>query len=163
MEKKILDFSPSKQSDVIERILFNVHRNVDLQLPDADTAPVRFSKTVFNDDESTGLVKAAIEYEKKLESDEAVKAEQIDESSIEDEGEKRHVSNSPTSFSGEELGINFNEHDSNVQTQNGTAFSQMYSSIDNKAVRGSKDLLMIISGIVVLSILAAGYWYLFET
>lgn len=158
MDFKSLDFTPSEQSTIVERILINVHIHIDSLLPEAEEAPKRYSKTVFNDEDKTGLVKAAIEHEKILEQNESVRFGQENDE------------DSDTKENNIEEDIQPNKNDRFLEpvssdsliTQAGIEFSEMYSAIDNKKVRSNRDLVMVLLGIFILLGIGAAYFYFFE-
>lgn len=47
---RLLDFSPSTESVVVNRLLINLHKQIDAHFPEADLPPRQFTKTVFSND-----------------------------------------------------------------------------------------------------------------
>ncbi|MEZ4744134.1 MAG: hypothetical protein R3B45_17075 [Bdellovibrionota bacterium] len=66
MSNHLFDYNPSDEDVLIDRLLTQIHKAVDKNLPGAAQAPRRYSKTLFSDEESTAFVKAAIEHEESL-------------------------------------------------------------------------------------------------
>jgi hypothetical protein len=86
---RILDFTPTEERVIVNRILVHVHKAIDLQFPQAKPASFQFTKTVFSDDdEHTAIVKASIEKDKEERQEEDT--DLVDPSSLK-------VSKDPTS------------------------------------------------------------------
>jgi hypothetical protein len=181
---RIFDFRPSDEGALVEKILVSIHKMVDTHLPTAETAPKRYSKTLFSEEESTALVRAAIDHEKELESNPVQKTPPAPQFTkpqvpIPQYPDARQpsapvpkpllVSVKPPLPAAQSAAIPIprdSKSSSVAQHVSGVSdmrhFSQGYEYTEPKVPGGGKDLFLIVLGLVVLIALAAGYWYIFE-
>ena len=57
---RLLEFSPSPEATVVNRILTELHKQIDTKFPDADVPPRQFSKTVFAGGEGSEGIESAL-------------------------------------------------------------------------------------------------------
>ena len=160
MAQRIFDFRPADENALIERVLVYVHKSVDQFLSAADGAPKRYSKTLFSEEESTGLVKAAIDHDRDPEratpriplpgpQNPGVKV------ATGTAGAPSQVSTNPIDRTPAKTGVP-------QQTSGTQPFSTSFDYTQPKMSGGGKDLFLILMGIIILTGMAVGYWYLFE-
>jgi hypothetical protein len=188
---RIFDFRPSDENALVEKILVLVHKSVDQHLPAADTAPKRYSKTLFSEEESTALVRAAIDHEKDLEAKGTQKMPPPPPMIPRHDGlpgQNAHGVTAPPKGppSNMSAAISSNQDDPDQRTpaeslplpkdakssrkpehlnslSDPKQFSTTFEYTEPKVPGGEKDLFMVILGLLVLAALAVGYWYLFES
>ncbi len=181
---RIFEFKPADESTIVEKILVHVHKSVDSHLPHAIVAPRRYSKTVFSEEESTALVKVAADHDREQEAKAASKPAVPTHSPDKSKAPPIPIPDddsvsipSPVQFKNSTLSKSNDQADDpqrsrpirasstteQKRTDHSTQFSTSFEYTEPKINSNSKDLLLIILGLVLVIGLGVGYWIMFES